>query len=76
MKEGSKYTMRYHDQHLSCHHKDSYIAAYFNTILNCNLIINYVQWTLSNPTPLGPKAVQITEIFGFVKQTTNCLIYI
>ena len=35
-----------------------------------------IQWALSNPTPLGPKDVQITETFAFVKRITNYLIYI
>ena len=30
-----------------------------------------IQWTLANPTSLGPEPIQISEIFGLVKATAT-----
>ena len=35
-------------------------------------IIFYVQWTLTNPT-LGPKTIQITEMFGSLAYYCMCM---
>jgi len=32
-----------------------------------------IQWTLTNPTPLGPKGVQSTEMFRFEKHVSIIL---